>query len=72
MLRDAPRGSRPLLCPLRVIIKNDAPVISVDYEIGEKNHMQGFVCDDHKLSERVEKLAQPQTAKAAFHLQITE
>jgi hypothetical protein len=33
------------------------PVIWFDYEIGEKRHMQGFVCDEHKISDRVEKLA---------------
>jgi hypothetical protein len=36
-----------------------------DYELGERNHMSGFVCDKHKVSERVEKLVQPQIAKAA-------
>jgi hypothetical protein len=35
-----------------------------DFEIGEKGHMQGFVCDDHKVSERVEKLAQPKLSTA--------
>ena len=40
------------------------PVIWLDYEIGEKNPMQGFVCDEHKVSDRVEKLAQPTAAKA--------
>jgi hypothetical protein len=34
-----------------------APAIWFDYEIGEKSHMQGFVCDEHKVSNRVEKLA---------------
>jgi hypothetical protein len=38
------------------------PVIWFDYEIGEKSHMQGFVCDDHRISDRVEKLAQPPAA----------
>jgi hypothetical protein len=36
-----------------------APSIWFDYEIGERSHTQGFVCDEHKVSERVEKLAQP-------------
>jgi len=35
-----------------------------DYELGEKNHMSGFVCDEYRGSTRLEKLAQPQTAKA--------
>ena len=35
------------------------PVIWFDYELGEKNHRSGFVCDAHKVSNRVEKLAQP-------------
>ena len=26
-------------------------------ELGEKNHLSGFVCDEHKVSDRVEKLA---------------
>jgi hypothetical protein len=38
------------------------PVIWFDYEIGEKNFHKGFVCDSHKTSTRLEKLAQPQTA----------
>jgi hypothetical protein len=33
-----------------------------DYEIGEKSYLHGFVCDEHRVSNRVEKLAQPQTA----------
>jgi hypothetical protein len=39
-----------------------AAVVWFDYELGEKNHMQGFVCDEHRISDRVEKLAQPKTA----------
>jgi hypothetical protein len=38
------------------------PVLFFDYEIGEKNHRSGFVCDGHKVSNRVEKLAQPPAA----------
>jgi hypothetical protein len=38
------------------------PVVWFDYELGEKNHRSGFVCDDHKVSSRVEKLAQPPSA----------
>jgi hypothetical protein len=38
------------------------PVLYFDYEIGEKNHKNGFVCDGHKVSNRVEKLAQPTAA----------
>jgi hypothetical protein len=34
-------------------------------ELGEKKLWSGFVCDAHKVRERVEKLAQPQIAKAA-------
>jgi hypothetical protein len=36
-----------------------APVVWFDYELGEKNFMHGFVCDEHRVSNRVEKLAQP-------------
>jgi hypothetical protein len=39
-----------------------AAVVWFDYALGEKNHMSGFVCDEHKVSNRVEKLAQPKTA----------
>jgi hypothetical protein len=39
------------------------PVIWFDYELGEKNHISGFVCDVHKVGNRVEKLAQPQITK---------
>jgi hypothetical protein len=38
------------------------PVIWFDYSLGEKSHMSGFVCDDHRISNRVEKLAQPPAA----------
>jgi hypothetical protein len=37
-------------------------VVWFDYELGEKRHMQGFVCDAHKVSTRIEKLAQPTAA----------
>jgi hypothetical protein len=40
-----------------VCSKCQGPAIWFDYEIGERNHMQGFVCDEHKISNRVEKLA---------------
>jgi hypothetical protein len=33
------------------------PVVWFDFELGEKNHLQGFVCDEHKVSNRVEKLS---------------
>lgn len=36
-----------------------APVIWFDYALGEKNHMSGFVCNEHRVSDRVEKLALP-------------
>jgi hypothetical protein len=39
-------------------------VVWFDYELGEKNHMGGFVCDDHWVSNRVEKLAQPPASVA--------
>jgi len=35
-------------------------VVWFDYELGEKDHMSGFVCDDHRVSDRVEKLAMPE------------
>jgi hypothetical protein len=40
--------------------KCGAPVIWFDYELGEKEFYRGFVCDDHRVSKRIEKLAQPQ------------
>jgi hypothetical protein len=36
-----------------------AAVVWFDYALGEKNHMQGFVCDSHRVGDRVEKLALP-------------
>jgi hypothetical protein len=42
--------------------KCGAPVIWFDYQLGEKEFYRGFVCDAHKVSDRVEKLAQPQNA----------
>jgi hypothetical protein len=36
-----------------------APVIWFDYEPGEKEFYKGFVYDVHRVSNRVEKLAQP-------------
>jgi hypothetical protein len=44
--------------------KCGAPVIWFDYELGEKEFYKGFVCDAHKVSDRVEKLAQPQSGTA--------
>jgi hypothetical protein len=32
-------------------------VIWFDYQLGEKEFYSGFVCDDHRISDRVEKLA---------------
>jgi hypothetical protein len=32
-------------------------VIWFDYELGEREFYKGFVCDDHRISTRVEKLA---------------
>jgi hypothetical protein len=40
-----------------VCSKCRGPAIWFDYELGERNHMQGFVCDAHKVSTRIEKLA---------------
>lgn len=42
---------------LGIVCKCGAPCIWFDYEIGERNHMQGFMCAAHKVSDRVEKLA---------------
>ena len=39
------------------------PVIWFDYALGEKSHRAGFVCDEHRISNRVEKLAVKQSAK---------
>jgi hypothetical protein len=36
-------------------------VVWFDYELGEKEFYKGFVCDEHRVSNRVEKLAQPKT-----------
>jgi hypothetical protein len=41
-----------------------APVIWFDYELGEKEFYKGFVCDEHKGSNRVEKLPLPQSTTA--------
>jgi hypothetical protein len=38
------------------------PAIWFDYELGEKEFYKGFVCDAHRVSNRVEKLAQPTSA----------
>ena len=32
-------------------------VVWFDYALGEKDHMRGFVCEAHKVSNRVERLA---------------
>jgi hypothetical protein len=32
-------------------------VVWFDYELGEREFYKGFVCDDHRISSRVEKLA---------------
>lgn len=42
---------------LGIVCHCGAPVVWFDYEIGEKNSKGGFVCDDHRVSSRVEKLA---------------
>ncbi len=42
------------------------PAIWFDYELGEKNFYAGIVCDVHRVSNRVEKLAQPQIAIAVL------
>jgi hypothetical protein len=36
-----------------------------DYDLGEVDHLSGFVCDEHKVSRRLEKLGQPKTDAAA-------
>jgi hypothetical protein len=41
-----------------VCSKCGSPAIWFDYGLGERKHMQGFVCDAHKVSTRIEKLAQ--------------
>jgi hypothetical protein len=46
-------------------VKCGAPVIWFDYELGEREFYRSFVCDGHKVSDRVEKLAQPQIVEAA-------
>jgi hypothetical protein len=44
---------------LGIVCACGQPVVWFDYEIGERSHMQGFVfvCDNHKISTRIEKLA---------------
>jgi hypothetical protein len=37
-------------------------VIWFDYQLGEKEFYKGFVCDAHRVSHRIEKLAQPESA----------
>src|SRR6476620_11372935 len=37
--------------------KCNAPVVWFDYALGERNHLSGFVCDEHRGSTRVERLA---------------
>jgi hypothetical protein len=70
--KKTPSQSRPYVLPktaaeLGIVCKADRdgepcnlPVIWFDYEPGEKEFYRGFVCDDHRVSDRVEKLAQPQ------------
>jgi hypothetical protein len=38
------------------------PVLWFDYQLGERNHMAGFVCDEHRVSNRSERLAVKQAA----------
>jgi hypothetical protein len=38
-------------------------VIWFNYELGEKEFYKGFVCEAHRISNRVEKLAQPKTER---------
>jgi hypothetical protein len=53
-----PAAKQGIVCLSPVPIgKCGAPVIWFDYELGEKNHMSGFVCDEHRLSDSLEKLA---------------
>jgi hypothetical protein len=39
-------------------------VVWFDYQLGEKNHTSGLVCDARRGSDRDEKLSQPQITKA--------
>jgi hypothetical protein len=41
------------------------PPVWFDYDLGEVNHLSGFVCDDHKTSTRLEKLGQPKAKPAS-------
>jgi hypothetical protein len=38
------------------------------YQSGKKEFYKGFICDAHRVSNRVEKLAQPQTEKAILQI----
>ena len=42
------------------------PALWFDYEIGEKDYMKGFVCDAHKRSTRLAKLAVKEAALATI------
>ncbi len=62
---------RPYVLPktaaeLGIVCSCGKPAIWFDYELGEKEFYKGFVCDGHKISNRVEKLAQPQIARATM------
>ena len=49
-------------------VKCGKAVMWFDYAIGERNHMSGLICDEHRVSNRVEKLAvreEKATSKAA-------
>jgi hypothetical protein len=41
------------------------PPVWFDYDLGEVNHLSGFVCDEHKTSRRLEKLGQPKQMTSA-------
>ncbi len=47
-----------------------APAEWFDYELGNKDFYPGFVCDAHKVSTRVEKLAMPTSIEAAERSRI--
>ena len=62
--RDKPRRyiEPKTAAELGITCKCGAPCLWFDYELGEKEFYAGFVCDDHKVSNRVEKLAPPKAA----------
>jgi hypothetical protein len=54
----------PTMKHLAAFEKCGKPAIWFDYPLGERECYKGFVCDAHKVSNRVEKLAPPTVTSA--------